>query len=138
MNPRPKEVLETVLYVDDLDSAADFYASVMNLPRVFGDHRMKVFRVTDRNFLLLFKTGEVGEPVEVGGGTIPAHDGRTGMHVAFSVAREDLGAWTRRLRDSEIPLESTVNWPSGETSLYFRDPAGNLVELATPGLWMDR
>jgi len=28
-----------------------------------------------------------------------------------------------------------VKWPRGGTSLYFRDPAGHLVELATPGLW---
>ena len=25
--------------------------------------------------------------------------------------------------------------PRGGTSLYFNDPDGNVVELATPGLW---
>jgi catechol-2,3-dioxygenase len=28
-----------------------------------------------------------------------------------------------------------VNWNSKTKSLYFRDPAGNLVELITPGSW---
>jgi catechol 2,3-dioxygenase-like lactoylglutathione lyase family enzyme len=27
------------------------------------------------------------------------------------------------------------NWPAGGRSLYIRDPAGNLVELAPPTLW---
>lgn len=135
MSIRPRAILETVLYVDDLDAASDFYATVMNLVLVHEDHRMKVLRVTDRNFLLLFKTGAAGEPIDVGGGTIPAHAGTGRMHVAFSVGRGDLEAWERRLQDSHIPIESTVDWPSGEISLYFRDPSGNLVELATPDLW---
>ena len=98
---------------------------------------MKVLEVTDRNFLLLFKIGATLEPIDVNGGTIPAHDGKVGMHVAFSVDHSDLMSWSRRLQDSGIQIENTVRWPSGETSLYFRDPAGNLVELATPNLWRD-
>lgn len=138
MQIRPKAVLETVLYVDDLDLAYDFYASVLNLPLVHGDRRMKVLRVTDQNFLLLFEAGTDGQAIEVKGGTIPAHDGKTGIHMAFSVDHGDLESWAQRLKDSDIPIESTVKWPSGDISLYFRDPAGNLIELATPDLWKRR
>jgi catechol 2,3-dioxygenase-like lactoylglutathione lyase family enzyme len=28
-----------------------------------------------------------------------------------------------------------VQWEGGGTSLYFRDPDGRSVELATPGIW---
>jgi catechol 2,3-dioxygenase-like lactoylglutathione lyase family enzyme len=28
-----------------------------------------------------------------------------------------------------------VGWPRGGRSVYFRDPDGHSVELATPGLW---
>jgi catechol 2,3-dioxygenase-like lactoylglutathione lyase family enzyme len=28
-----------------------------------------------------------------------------------------------------------VSWRRGGTSLYFRDPDGHSVEVATPGLW---
>ncbi|SDD46116.1 VOC family protein [Ruegeria marina] len=135
---RPRAVLETVLYVDDLDAASEFYALVMNLPLAHEDRRMKVFRLTDQNFLLLFKTGDTRQPINVPGGTIPAHDGRHGMHVALSIDHDEVEAWAQRLQDNNIPIESTVRWPSGDTSLYFRDPAGNLVELATPDLWKDR
>jgi catechol 2,3-dioxygenase-like lactoylglutathione lyase family enzyme len=34
-----------------------------------------------------------------------------------------------------VSIEGEMEWPRGGTSLYFRDPDGHLVELATPGLW---
>jgi catechol 2,3-dioxygenase-like lactoylglutathione lyase family enzyme len=34
-----------------------------------------------------------------------------------------------------VSIEGEMKWPRGGTSLYFRDPDGHLVELATPGLW---
>ena len=36
---------------------------------------------------------------------------------------------------TEVPIELETDWPRGGHSLYFRDPAGNSVELITPGLW---
>ena len=36
---------------------------------------------------------------------------------------------------SGIEIESEVTWTRGGRSLYFRDPDGHLVELATPGVW---
>ena len=131
----PKAVLETVLYVDDLDAAAAFYEMLLQLAPVHSDERMKVLRVSEQNFLLLFKTGATKAPISVPGGTIPAHDGSGRMHVAFSVGDEEMVSWSERLRTKGVSIESTVNWPSGERSLYFRDPAGILVELATPNLW---
>ena len=40
-----------------------------------------------------------------------------------------------RLQDHGIEIEKEVKWPRGGRSLYFRDPAGNSVELVTPGCW---
>ena len=34
-----------------------------------------------------------------------------------------------------VPVESEVSWPRGGASLYLRDPAGNVVELASPAIW---
>ena len=69
------------------------------------------------------------------GGTIPPHDGAGPVHVAFSIAAEDLAAWESRLLDSRIGIEGRSHWPRGGVSIYFRDPDGHLLELATPGLW---
>ena len=44
-------------------------------------------------------------------------------------------AWEARLTELRIAVESRVTWERGGVSLYFRDPDGRLVELATPGLW---
>jgi hypothetical protein len=39
------------------------------------------------------------------------------------------------LRQAAIPIEREVEWEEGGHSIYFRDPAGNVVELAPPSLW---
>ena len=48
---------------------------------------------------------------------------------------DSLDAWRARLAAEDLAIESTVTWPRGAVSLYFRDPDGNLGELVTPGLW---
>jgi catechol 2,3-dioxygenase-like lactoylglutathione lyase family enzyme len=37
--------------------------------------------------------------------------------------------------DFGIAIEGRTNWRRGGISIYFRDPDGHLLELATPGLW---
>ena len=40
-----------------------------------------------------------------------------------------------RLKAEDIAIEGRTKWPPGGESIYFRDPDGHLLELATPGLW---
>jgi catechol 2,3-dioxygenase-like lactoylglutathione lyase family enzyme len=40
-----------------------------------------------------------------------------------------------QLRAHGVVIESEVEWSDGKHSLYFRDPAGNVVEFAPPTLW---
>jgi catechol 2,3-dioxygenase-like lactoylglutathione lyase family enzyme len=128
-------VLETVLYVDNLERAAGFYANVMRLPVLHADARMRAFDVGGRGTLLLFPRGGTLKPVETPGGTIPPHDGAGPLHVAFQIAKAERPAWEAHLAAHGIAIESTTDWPRGGHSLYFRDPDGHLLELATPGLW---
>jgi catechol 2,3-dioxygenase-like lactoylglutathione lyase family enzyme len=69
------------------------------------------------------------------GGTIPPHDGKGPHHIAFSIAADELAQWETRLADFGVAIEGRTIWPRGGTSVYFRDPDGHLLELATPGLW---
>lgn len=128
-------ILETVLYVDALARAAAFWGGPMGLPCLYEDHRMRAYDVAGRGVLLLFPRGGSLRPVATPGGTIPPHDGAGPLHLALSIPADALDAWERHLGAHGIAIEGRTTWPRGGTSLYFRDPDGHLVELATPGLW---
>jgi catechol 2,3-dioxygenase-like lactoylglutathione lyase family enzyme len=132
--PKLDRVLETALYVDDLGRAAAFYTDVLDLPSLHVDERLRAFAVGG-SVLLLFRRGASLETINLPGGTIPPHDGSGPLHVAFAVAADELAGWEKRLRDRGIPVEGRTEWPRGGRSIYFRDPDGHLLELATPGLW---
>lgn len=128
-------VLETALYVEDLDRSAAFYKRVFEFEVLVSDERLCAFNVANRQALLLFKKEASDSPMTIAGGTIPPHDGRGRLHMAFSIQAVSLEAWEESLRRSSIVIESKVTWAGGGKSIYFRDPDGHLIELATPGLW---
>jgi len=133
--PRLGAVLETALYVDDLDRAVRFYSDVLGLKTLYQDSRLCAFSVGDRNVLLIFPRGGALETVHMPGGTIPPHDGAGPLHVAFAIAKDELAQWEERLAANKIAIEGRTTWKRGGESIYFRDPDGHLLELATPGLW---
>lgn len=135
MAPKLNGVLETALYVDDLEEAARFYEQVLELPVLTQDSRFRAYDVGGRNVLLLFHRGATLETVHLPGGTIPPHDGHGPLHVAFAISAVELPVWEQRLATHEIAIEGRTDWPRGGHSIYFRDPDGHLLELATPGLW---
>jgi catechol 2,3-dioxygenase-like lactoylglutathione lyase family enzyme len=128
-------VLETCLYVDDLDRAADFYEQVLGLAPLTSDGRFRAYDVGGKSVLLLFRRGATLETVRMPGGTIPPHDGHGPLHVAFAVSADELAQWEARLNERSIGIEGRTDWSRGGRSIYFRDPDGHLLELATPGLW---
>jgi catechol 2,3-dioxygenase-like lactoylglutathione lyase family enzyme len=133
--PSVSGVLETSLYVDDLLRAVRFYEELFGFPRLFADERMCALAIAGKQVLLLFLKGASLDPIATPGGAIPPHDGEGRLHLAFSIAAAELPEWEARLAAHGIPIESRVTWSRGGTSLYFHDPDGHVVELATPGLW---
>jgi catechol 2,3-dioxygenase-like lactoylglutathione lyase family enzyme len=133
--PEIHGLLETALYVDDLDRAREFYEVVLGLAPLYSDQRMCAFDVAGASVLLLFRRGASTETVKMPGGTIPPHDGSGPLHIAFAIPAEELGSWKERLKSHAISIEGCTEWPRGGRSIYFRDPDGHLLEFATPGLW---
>jgi tRNA(adenine34) deaminase len=134
--PRVGGVVETSLYVADLERTEDFFRRVFEFETIFEEgNRIKAMGVAGRQVLLLFRIGGSVRPAEAPGGTIPPHDGGGNLHLAFSIAREEVGLWEERLARLNVPIESRVACAEGATSLYFRDPDGHLLELITPGCW---
>ena len=128
-------VLETSLYVDDVQRAAGFYQRLFGFDKLVGDDRFCALDVVGKQVLLLFKKGGTREPVVLPGGVLPPHDGSGTTHLAFSIPAADFVAWETRLAEQAIAIESRVSWPRGGRSIYFRDHDGHLLELITPGCW---
>jgi len=123
--PKLDGLLESSLYVDDLARSARFYETVLGLELIASDaERLRAMGVAGRQVLLLFKKG-----------ASPDHDGDGRLHVAFAVSAASLAEWERWLAEYGVAIESRTTWPRGGQSLYFRDPDGHLLELATPGVW---
>lgn len=134
--PTIDRVLETSLYVDDLDRAAKFYEELLELRPLYADPRMRAYAVGP-TVLLLFARGQSSTEIRLPEGNIPAHDGHGPLHTAFAISAGELDAWERRLVDRGIEVEGRMRWPRGGRSIYFRDPDGHLLEFATPGLWVN-
>lgn len=133
--PGVTHVLEISLYVADLDRAQGFYQSLFGFEVFLRDERMCALGVPGQQVLLLFRHGGSTQPSHTPFGEIPAHDGHGTLHLCFAIAEADLPAWSERLAQFAITVESRLRWPAGGTSLYFRDPDNHSLELATPGLW---
>ena len=133
--PELNGVLETALYVDDMPRARRFYEQVLGLSPIFEDLRLAAYAVGGRSVLLLFQRGSARETVHMPGGTIPPHDGSGPLHIAFAIGADELPQWEGRLATHSVPIEGRTKWRRGGTSIYFRDPDGHLLELATPRLW---
>jgi len=133
--PTLNGVLETALYVDDLERSIRFYKETFQLEVIAGDDRFCALSVAGRQVLLLFRKGGTTAPVATPGGAIPSHDGDGHLHFAFSIPASELQAWQEWLQEKGVQVEGKVRWPAGGVSLYLRDPDGHLAELATPGLW---
>jgi len=128
-------ILETALYVADVQLAAKFYQRVFGLEVIFESDRLIALSVAGRDVLLLFLQGGTTEPLKLPGGVIPPHNGSGEQHFAFAIDAADVDGWRKKLAADGVEIEGEMQWPDGAVSLYFRDPDRNLAELMTPGWW---
>jgi catechol 2,3-dioxygenase-like lactoylglutathione lyase family enzyme len=136
IRPAMDGVLETALVVEDVARAVRFYTELFGFEVMVQSERLGSLNVKPAQVLLLFQRGASINDIQLPGGILPGGmDAQGRSHMAFAIQAEEFGAWRHWLEQNGVAIESTVQWERGGTSLYFRDPDGNLLELATPGLW---
>ena len=133
-------ILESALFVRDLVRARAFYEGVLGLTAFSESEAGCGFQVAPGQLLLLVTEERAHEPSHTPGGTVPAcvegaGDALGAGHVAFAVDGMALDRWRDHLEDRRVAVLSDVKWERGGRSLYFRDPDGHVLELASPGVW---
>ena len=101
----PHGVLETSLYITDLDRAVAFYRDVLGL-RLIND---------------AYFPGERGAAMQVG----------TGPSVLLLFRAE----WREQLARHGVKIAQEFAFGNNPPSIYFYDPDGNVLELAVETIW---
>jgi catechol 2,3-dioxygenase-like lactoylglutathione lyase family enzyme len=126
-----RSLLEVSLYYDAaVESAmAELYERVLGLREVARWPDGRALRIGDA-VVLLFERGRLAGR----GGPISDHGSTGPGHLCFRVAAGEYEAWRGRVAGAaEIVHEH--EWSEERRSFYFRDPAGNLLEVANADLW---
>jgi catechol 2,3-dioxygenase-like lactoylglutathione lyase family enzyme len=127
--PRITGVLETSLYVGDIDRAEQFYREVLGLRQVGKEADRHVFFRVGAGVLLLFRAASTRATASV-----PPHGADGPGHVCLTTDPADYERWKERLRERGIAIEQETRWERGR-SFYFRDPDGNVLEVANADIW---
>jgi catechol 2,3-dioxygenase-like lactoylglutathione lyase family enzyme len=134
-------LVETALFVEDLSRACNFYEQILGLQKVRLSDRGCVFRVSEQRYFLLVERDAAHTPNKTASGEIlppvalPEHESRGPGHVAFGISKADVDHWRTKLAKDHVEILRDIEWETGARSLYFRDPDGHMIELASPGIW---
>lgn len=124
-------VLESILYAEDLVAARHFYVEILGLEEMIFDAERDIFLRCEGSVLIIFKASKTVIPDS----GVPPHGTIGSGHLAFSATNEEIETWRTHLESHGIPIIKEITWQNGARSIYFKDPAGNILEFATPNLW---
>jgi len=129
-----RKIVETSIYSSDLEKMKEFYVDKLGLQLVSEQKGRHVFLKTGKNMLLIFNPGVTAvEKETVHGAPTPPSI----VHVAFEIEIDEYEEARDLLEKNDIQIEKEVVWENDikSRSIYFRDPAGNLVEFITRNFW---
>jgi len=131
----PVLILETAVYVDDLEAAEAFYGGLLGLERIGRVPGRHVFFRCGAGVLLVFdpQATEVVDPRSPL--PVPPHGARGPGHLCFAAEPLGLDAWRERLGAAGGPVEAEETLPGGPPSFHFRDPARNPPEVGEARVW---
>jgi catechol 2,3-dioxygenase-like lactoylglutathione lyase family enzyme len=125
------KIKETCLYVSDLAQVLPFYRDVLGLPLISYVPGKHLFFRAGASVLLLFNPEDSREKISP-----PPHYGGGAQHFAFEVHRSDYKKTKEEIQSKGIDIIDSVPWQHGMESFYFKDPAGNILEVVPDaGIW---
>ena len=130
-----EKIVETCIYSPDLKIMKDFYVDRLGLDLISEEERRHVFLKAGKSMLLVFNPENTSLAAN---STFPTHGACTSpssIHFALEIEQAGYEAAKNLLVQNKIAIEKEMSWGSGGKSVYFRDPAGNLVEIVTKGQW---
>ena len=130
-----EKIVETCIYSPDLKIMKDFYVNRLGLDLISEEERRHVFLKAGKSMLLIFNPENTSLAAN---STFPTHGAGTppsSIHFALEIEQAGYEAAKNLLVQNKIAIEKEMSWGSGGKSVYFRDPAGNLVEIVTKGQW---
>jgi catechol 2,3-dioxygenase-like lactoylglutathione lyase family enzyme len=128
-------VLEAAIYMSDLEKAREFYGGLLGLEEVIAVEGRHVFFRCGTTIVLVFNPAETLKQPFDGALPVPPHGASGASHICFSASGTQVDSWKILLQQKGVAIESEITWPNGGRSFYFRDPEGNSLEIAQPGLW---
>lgn len=125
------KIKETCLYVQDLATAHHFYHEVLGLPVIHYLEEKHLFLRVGASVLLLFNPEDSSKKQSP-----PPHFANGPQHFAFEVAADRYDEAKQAIAQKGIDIIDEVTWKTGKKSFYFRDPAGNVLEIVPEnGIW---
>ncbi len=124
-------IFETVLYAENLDECMTFYKDFLGLALISYNPERSIFLKCATGVLIIFRASKTLIP-DAG---VPPHGTKGPGHLAFTTSHQELLEWQKKLERSGVEIIQHQKWENGAQSLYFHDPAGNILEIVTPDLW---
>jgi catechol 2,3-dioxygenase-like lactoylglutathione lyase family enzyme len=114
------------LFVEDLDTAKEFYRTAFELPVKFEDPNSAVFDFGN-TLINLLQVGEAPELI----GPAAVGDPSAGARAQYTITVDDVDASYAALTARGVTfLNGPIDRPWGVRTAAFADPAGNVWELA--------
>ncbi|KAL3707980.1 hypothetical protein TMatcc_005962 [Talaromyces marneffei ATCC 18224] len=146
--PPISHILETCLYVRDIEKSANFYKSALNMEPFLATPRVTAFNLGSTT-LLLFKLGATHQDITVNSekshGVIPGHGPTESLfqngnslkqHFCFAVkSPRDVDEWSTHFDKLGVRILGRMDWELGGKSVYFEDPDGHVGEIGSRGIW---
>lgn len=129
-----RKIVETSIYSYDLEKMKEFYIDKLGLEFVSEQKGRHVFLKTDKNMLLIFNHSVTITEKETNHGALTPP---SMVHIAFEIGVDEYEKAKNLLLENNIKVENETVWENEikSRSIYFRDPAGNLVEFITRNYW---